>query len=119
MEKVEHYPLGWEQEQLALWVKEYGLKFEPYFMGYVQYPDDPSCMGKCYFHTKNEGYYNSINIKLKFVGRSIATKAILWHEFCHHRDCIVNNCHDHCTKYFRKYLWEKPLLALIDTFLPA
>lgn len=118
MEAVICQPVGWEQEQLESWTKEYDLKFSPWFAGYVQYSDSRT-MGKCYFHDFHNHNYNTINIKVKFVGRNLATKAILWHEFCHHRDCVVNDCHDHCTKYFKKYLWEKPLLALIDLFLPA
>lgn len=118
METVICQPVGWEQSQLENWTKEYELDFCPWFAGYVHY-SDATTMGKCYYHEWHWQYYNAINIKVKFVGRSLATKAILWHEFCHHRDCIENGCHDHCTEHFKKYLWEKPLLALIDTFLVA
>jgi len=118
MEKIITEPLGWEQNQLDLWNKEHDLTFPSYFEGYVNF-DDSTTLGKIYYRCHPSGEYNQIVIKNKFVGRSLATKAILWHEFCHHRDCIENACHDHCTKYFKKYLWEKPLLALIDAFLPA
>lgn len=117
MEKIITEPLGWEQNQLDLWNIEYGLKDYSLFEGYANF-DEYRTLGKIYFG-RDIGDSNRIVIKNKFVGRSLATKAILWHEFCHHRDCIVNNCHDHCQKYFKKYLWEKPLLALIDVFLPA
>lgn len=119
METVVRTPLGWEQPQLDAWTKEYELALAPYFMGYVVYPNDATCMGKIYYHIMYEQYYNAINIKTKFVGRSLASKAILWHEFCHHMDCVENGCHDHCTKNFKRYLRQKPLLWLIDVFLPA
>lgn len=116
MEKIEKSPMGWENDQLTSWTKEYDLTTAPDCVGYVDFADAKT-QAKIYFY-HDSGGINKIVIKTKYYGRAIATKALLWHEFCHHWDCVVNNCHDHCLSNFRKYQIKKPLLFLIDIFLP-
>lgn len=95
---------------LQLWACEYAIKKPIVWRGYNL---SGTTLGRTYYYPADYSIY----LNCKLVRHDIIAKAVLWHEFCH---CAVRNAEiiESHGNNFNKWLFKKPILAIIDKLSP-
>jgi hypothetical protein len=98
------------------WTTAYGISGDVTFGGYQSTLTSSDTLGLCRY--TSHGCVLILHDKLRT--HPVIAHAVLWHEFAHAAAYYEHDhqCQEHNSEW-RKWLWKRPLLALIDTFAPS
>lgn len=102
------------EKQIKEWCNEYGLNPECISVEYKWINNHT--LGICYFKwgAKQLGRCSIVYITDVFSNYTLASKAVLWHEFCHAELWITEDeSEGHSDRWVGK-LWRKPILFILD-----
>lgn len=99
-----------EQSLLNRWSRDFSISWPVVFDGY----QPMTALGRCRYAKSS----NRVTLHPNLKGHPLIIKAVLWHEFAHHARHSIDGGTGH-DEAFRAWHWKKPMLALIDVFLPS
>ena len=104
------------KKQVEEWGKEYGVYYDDIHPTYTWI--DNHTLGVTLFKSGYNYIDRSCIIKITdvFIDHPVASKAVLWHEFCHAEVWIKDGKTEGHGDKWNGRLWRKPILALLDTF---
>ena len=104
---VEKQPYTWEQSQLNQWEVETQGKVSN-MISFTGYDKLGGSLGLCTRYTNNSF---KIQLSERIENSYIASKSVLWHEYCHAWDYMVNGHMGHSMSFLK--LWfSKPIYVL-------
>lgn len=100
------------QEYIEKWKKEYSIEQATITASYKWI--NSHTLGLTHHKNDVNGRYNTIDITDVFENHSIASIAVLWHEFCHAEVWIKEGVSDGHSNRWVGRCWRKPILYLLD-----